>query len=218
MISQLDGLLLVDKPQVALPTTSSTLFAAASINEKSDTAELSTPSQLAFLCSWSVVPHAFKTFLWPKTKCTKALSNSVKQPTLKTRQEKFSKLSLFPLSTQPQFKLRLKSLQVSLIKFPHGLGDQKDGVPLYKLAREGKTIDRPPRRVRIDKYEILEVALPIVRFRIHCTKGFYVRTYCHDLGAILGPGGHMSALTEPDQEISISPKPSAGPISKRPRA
>ena len=71
---------------------------------------------------------------------------------------------------------------------------KKDGVPLYKLAREGKTIDRPPRRVRIDKYEILEIALPTVRFKIHCTKGFYVRTYCHDLGALLGAGGHMSAL------------------------
>jgi len=72
---------------------------------------------------------------------------------------------------------------------------KKDGVPLYKLAREGKTIDRPPRRVRVDRYEILEIALPIVRFRIHCTKGFYVRTYCNDLGVLLGCGGHMSALT-----------------------
>jgi tRNA pseudouridine55 synthase len=72
---------------------------------------------------------------------------------------------------------------------------KKDGVPLYKLAREGKTIDRPPRRVRVDRYEILEIALPVVRFRIHCTKGFYVRTYCNDLGVLLGCGGHMSALT-----------------------
>jgi tRNA pseudouridine55 synthase len=72
---------------------------------------------------------------------------------------------------------------------------KKDGVPLYKLAREGKTIDRPPRRVRVDRYEILEIALPVVQFRIHCTKGFYVRTYCNDLGVLLGCGGHMSALT-----------------------
>ncbi|MFA9197488.1 MAG: tRNA pseudouridine(55) synthase TruB [Aliarcobacter sp.] len=71
---------------------------------------------------------------------------------------------------------------------------KKDGVPLYKLAREGKTVERPPRRVRIDKCEILEIAMPSVRFRIHCTKGFYVRTYCHDLGALFGCGGHMSAL------------------------
>lgn len=71
---------------------------------------------------------------------------------------------------------------------------KKDGVPLYKLAREGKTIDRPPRRVRIDRCEILEITLPLIRFRIHCTKGFYVRTYCHDIGALLGTGGHMSAL------------------------
>jgi tRNA pseudouridine55 synthase len=71
---------------------------------------------------------------------------------------------------------------------------KKDGVPLYKLAREGKTVERPPRRVRIDKCELHEIALPGVRFRIHCTKGFYVRTYCHDLGALFGCGGHMSAL------------------------
>ena len=106
------------------------------------------------------------------------------------------------LESKPVPTLTLAQIEAAFQKFtgefdqipPMVSAIKKDGVPLYKLAREGKTIDRPPRRVRIDKYEILEISLPIVRFRIHCTKGFYVRTYCHDLGALLGCGGHMSAL------------------------
>ena len=107
------------------------------------------------------------------------------------------------LETKPVPTLDRSAIEAAFAKFtgefdqipPMVSAIKKDGVPLYKLAREGKTVDRPARKVRIDKYEILEVALPIVRFRIHCTKGFYVRTYCHDLGQLLGCGGHMAALT-----------------------
>jgi len=107
------------------------------------------------------------------------------------------------LETKPVPQFDQATIEVAFQKFsgefdqipPMVSAIKKDGVPLYKLAREGKTIDRPPRRVRVDRYEILEIALPIVRFRIHCTKGFYVRTYCNDLGVLLGCGGHMSALT-----------------------
>jgi tRNA pseudouridine55 synthase len=106
------------------------------------------------------------------------------------------------LETKPVPALDRSTIDAAFSKFsgefdqvpPMVSAIKKDGVPLYKLAREGKTIDRPARKVRIDKYEILEIALPIVRFRIHCTKGFYVRTYCHDLGQVLGCGGHMAAL------------------------
>ena len=106
------------------------------------------------------------------------------------------------LETKPVPALDRSAIEAAFAKFsgefdqipPMVSAIKKDGVPLYKLAREGKIIDRPARKVRIDKYEILEVALPVVRFRIHCTKGFYVRTYCHDLGQVLGCGGHMAAL------------------------
>jgi tRNA pseudouridine55 synthase len=71
---------------------------------------------------------------------------------------------------------------------------KKDGVPLYKLARQGKTIEREPRLVHIYGHEILQVALPEVAFRVVCSKGFYVRTYAHDIGQLLGCGGHLKAL------------------------
>ena len=106
------------------------------------------------------------------------------------------------LETKPVPTLDRAAIEAAFAKFtgefdqvpPMVSAIKKDGVPLYKLAREGKVIDRPARKVRIDRHEILELALPIVRFRIHCTKGFYVRTYCHDLGQLIGCGGHMSAL------------------------
>lgn len=71
---------------------------------------------------------------------------------------------------------------------------KKDGVPLYKLARQGKEIEREPRFVRVFDYEITRIALPEIDFRVVCTKGFYVRTYAHDLGQKLGCGAHLSAL------------------------
>jgi tRNA pseudouridine55 synthase len=68
------------------------------------------------------------------------------------------------------------------------------GVPLYKLARQGKEVEREPRLVRVYNYEITRVELPQVDFRVVCSKGFYVRTYAHEIGQKLGCGAHLSAL------------------------
>jgi tRNA pseudouridine55 synthase len=71
---------------------------------------------------------------------------------------------------------------------------KKDGVPLYKLARKGQEVERDPRPVRVERYEISRVELPEVDFTVECSKGFYVRTYAHDIGRQLGCGAHLSAL------------------------
>lgn len=71
---------------------------------------------------------------------------------------------------------------------------KKDGVPLYKLARKGQEIEREPRLLHIYEFAILDFELPNVKFRLHCTKGTYVRTLCHDIGQALGCGAHLSGL------------------------
>ncbi len=71
---------------------------------------------------------------------------------------------------------------------------KKDGVPLYKLARKGQEVKRDPRPVHVTSYKLSRVALPEVDFTVNCSKGFYVRTYAHDIGGVLGCGGHLSAL------------------------
>lgn len=71
---------------------------------------------------------------------------------------------------------------------------KKDGVPLYKLARQGKTVKREPRLVHIYSYRIDDIKLPVIDFTVVCSKGFYVRTYAHDIGADLGCGAHLKKL------------------------
>ena len=68
------------------------------------------------------------------------------------------------------------------------------GVPLYKMARQGKTVEREPRFVHIFAHEIKNIALPEIEFRVVCSKGFYVRTYAFDIGNDLGCGAHLKAL------------------------
>jgi tRNA pseudouridine55 synthase len=68
------------------------------------------------------------------------------------------------------------------------------GVPLYKSARKGEEIEREPRFIRVMSWEVLRYATPRIDFRLTCTKGTYVRTLAHDLGAKLGCGAHLSAL------------------------
>jgi len=71
---------------------------------------------------------------------------------------------------------------------------KKEGVPLYKLARQGKTVEREPRFVHVYAHEILATRIPEIDFRVVCSKGFYVRTYAHEIGAELGCGAHLKAL------------------------
>ena len=69
-----------------------------------------------------------------------------------------------------------------------------NGKKLYELAREGKTVERKARNVQIFSIEILEIDLPRVRMSVHCSKGTYIRTLCHDVGQKLGCGGCMDKL------------------------
>src|SRR3954465_2753428 len=71
---------------------------------------------------------------------------------------------------------------------------KQGGVPLYKPARQGKTVEREPRLVHVYRYSIDRIALPEIDFTVLCSKGFYVRTYAHDIGETLGCGAHLKSL------------------------
>lgn len=68
------------------------------------------------------------------------------------------------------------------------------GKKLYELARSGKEVERKPRRVTVFSIELREFDGTDAVLRIHCSKGTYVRTLCHEIGAALGCGGCMAAL------------------------
>lgn len=68
------------------------------------------------------------------------------------------------------------------------------GQKLCDLARKGITVERKPRTVHIYGIDILEMDLPRVRMRVHCSKGTYIRTLCKDIGDRLGCYGCMQSL------------------------
>ncbi|MCP4977723.1 MAG: tRNA pseudouridine(55) synthase TruB [Maribacter sp.] len=71
---------------------------------------------------------------------------------------------------------------------------KKDGKRLYEYAREGKEVEIKKRSVTISEFEIINVNLPEIDFRVVCSKGTYIRSLAHDFGKALHSGGHLSAL------------------------
>ncbi len=68
------------------------------------------------------------------------------------------------------------------------------GKKLYQLARKGITVERKPKPVQVYSISIETIELPLVRFRIKCSKGTYVRTLCNDVGEMLGCGAYLADL------------------------
>ena len=102
----------------------------------------------------------------------------------------------------PVMPMTLDQLNEEAAKF---IGDQmqippmvsaikKNGVPLYKLARQGIVVEREPRLVHIYNFRFTEYAEPLGQFRVACTKGTYIRSMAHDLGQKLGCGAHLTEL------------------------
>ncbi|MDH4227451.1 MAG: tRNA pseudouridine(55) synthase TruB [Deltaproteobacteria bacterium] len=71
---------------------------------------------------------------------------------------------------------------------------KQNGVPLYKLARKGVTVERKPKAVTVHSIELVSFAPPFVSFSVACSRGTYVRSICHDIGARLGVGAHLTEL------------------------
>ncbi len=71
---------------------------------------------------------------------------------------------------------------------------KKDGVPLYKLARQGKTVTRETRQVTISRLDLLDFHPESATIEVDCSKGTYIRTLVSDIGERLACGAHLSAL------------------------
>ncbi|MGB5440817.1 MAG: tRNA pseudouridine(55) synthase TruB, partial [Gammaproteobacteria bacterium] len=82
------------------------------------------------------------------------------------------------------------------------------GERLYKLARQGIEVERAPRQVTIFEMELTDFSLPEATFRVHCSKGTYVRTLIEDIGEVLGCGAHVIRL----RRLGVGPFDSSGMI------
>lgn len=71
---------------------------------------------------------------------------------------------------------------------------KRDGKPLYEYARAGITLEREARAVTIHSLELLGYAAPLLKLRVTCSKGTYIRVLGEDIGRVLGCGAHLNAL------------------------
>lgn len=71
---------------------------------------------------------------------------------------------------------------------------KKDGKRLYEYARSGEEVEIPTRTVNISEFEITEIDLPRVHFKVVCSKGTYIRSLAHDFGRELESGAYLSSL------------------------
>lgn len=68
------------------------------------------------------------------------------------------------------------------------------GKRAYDLARAGKTAEMKPKEVSITSFEITGIKMPLVEFKIVCSKGTYIRSLADDFGKVLNSGAHLSSL------------------------
>src|SRR5919197_555933 len=100
-----------------------------------------------------------------------------------------------PALNEDQIRAAFEKFRGDFYQLPPMVSAKKHGgVPLYKLAREGKVVEREPRLVHVYRYTIDQITLPEIDFSVLCSKGFYVRTYVHDIGEALGCGAHLNSL------------------------
>ncbi|MBY0289701.1 MAG: tRNA pseudouridine(55) synthase TruB [Mycobacteriaceae bacterium] len=100
---------------------------------------------------------------------------------------------------EAQIETAVAALRGEIDQIPSAVSAIKvAGQRAYKLAREGQTVELAPRRVRIERFDVLSVRhegdLVDVDVEVDCSSGTYIRALARDVGAALGVGGHLTAL------------------------
>ena len=97
--------------------------------------------------------------------------------------------------TEDEIKTATKQFTGEIMQVPpaHSAIKQQ-GKRVYELARQGKEVVLEPRKLLISEFEITDIALPVVSFRVVCSTGTYIRSLAHDFGQALGCGAYLSSL------------------------
>ena len=132
------------------------------------------------------------------------ISFGIKTNTDDAMGEVISESDLIPKESDIKKELK-KFLGESLQNPPFFSALKHQGKPLYKYARDGEFISKPPRKINIYSIKNFNYLHNKCSFLVHCSKGTYIRSIARDLGDALGCGGHLSALKRVDQgEFNIA--------------
>jgi tRNA pseudouridine55 synthase len=101
----------------------------------------------------------------------------------------------FDLITDEQIRDATKKFIGEIMQVPPAHSAIKvDGKRMYELARKGEEVKLEPRKITIKEFEITNIHLPVVAFRVVCSTGTYIRSLANDFGDTLGCGAYLSSL------------------------
>ncbi|MDD2798420.1 MAG: tRNA pseudouridine(55) synthase TruB [Bacteroidales bacterium] len=90
---------------------------------------------------------------------------------------------------------KLKGFLGSIMQVPPSFSANKiNGVRAYELARKGEAVELKAKELVIDEIELLDFSLPVIKIRVVCSKGTYIRALARDIGLSLQSGGHLISL------------------------
>ena len=191
----LSGVLVVDKPAgISSAKVVAIVKKALSAKKVGHTGTLDPFATGVLVCCINHATKLAKFFLQGKKKYTALVHLGVETDTQDSTGTIISKSNKVQFS-ENNIRSVFKRFEGKIEQLPPVFSALKHkGVPLYKLARNGKPVQKPSRSVFISYIDILDLDLPFVRFEVLCSSGTYVRTLCSDIGTSLGCGGHLKEL------------------------
>ncbi len=191
----LSGILVVDKPAgISSAKVVAIVKKALSVRKVGHTGTLDPFATGVLICCINNATKLAKFFLQGKKKYTALAHLGVETDTQDSTGNIISECNKVNFS-ENQIRSVFKRFEGKIEQLPPVFSALKhEGVPLYKLARKGKPVQKPARSVFISYIDILDISLPFVRFEVLCSSGTYVRTLCSDIGASFGCGGHLKEL------------------------
>ena len=195
MIMETSGILIVDKPpQLSSAQLISRIKRISGINKIGHSGTLDPMATGVMICAVNQATRLFQFFLNRPKKYVAVIKLGVETDTLDATGNIVASRPFDTVSEQAvedacrQFEGEINQIPPAYSALKH------KGTPLYTYARRGTPVTKPSRKIFISNIHILAIALPEVQIEVECSSGTYIRTLCADIGAVLGCGGHLSAL------------------------
>jgi len=195
MTNETHGILIVDKPQdITSARVVSRIKKISGISKIGHTGTLDPMATGVMICTINRATRLSRFFLACPKKYVAVLKLGVETDTLDATG---NILANHPIGTVSEHAVRdaCKQFEGEIDQVPPAYSALKhNGVPLYKYARNGVPVTKPPRKVLISYIKIIDINLPEIRFEVECSSGTYIRSLCADIGNTLGCGGHLKSL------------------------
>lgn len=195
MLHETSGILIVDKPQhMTSARVISRIKKISGIRKAGHTGTLDPMATGVMVCTINRATRLSRFFLNSNKKYEAVLKLGVETDTLDATGRIVATHQTGTVSEQA-VRAACKQFEGEINQVPPIYSALKhNGAPLYKYARNGTPVTKPPRKVFISYIKLIDINLPEIRFETKCSSGTYIRSLCADIGNVLECGGHLKEL------------------------